>query len=240
MLRIKRLLTTLAVTAACIGGAHAQLAPDTAANADSTAADSDSGGFNRYTGQPAMDAFINAPARIFPALDHMTRMDMADYFNSGSPKPSKNVFKGDTRITAATPAQVTVATTDISQAEITVLPVKGDSIIMLITTLDTPSPDSSVKFYTYPGWEPVKNELFTAPGLDDWISEGDTTSRDDLENAVPFILAKAVYDPTAGTLTLENDPESYLSIEDAKVAKKALKDKLVYRWDGRRMEKEKN
>ena len=232
---IRRLIMMLA-TAAAIGAAAQVPATDEAMveATDSLALESEDT-YNAYTGSPAMDAFINAPVEVFPSIDPMTRMDMADYFNSGSPKPSKNVFKGDCRIVSASPAQVTVATTEASQAEISILPAKGDSIIMVITTLDTPVPDSSVSFYTYPEWKPIEKELFAMPGLDEWTVGGNATPRADIENAVPFILARITYDPASDALTLENKLGEFLPAESRDIVKGALTDTLVYQWDGRRM-----
>ena len=69
----------------------------------------------------ATKAFAEAPAKVFPTLDRMTRLDMIDYFNSGSPKPSKNAFKGDSRILSASDSQITVQTSDVSDVELSLL-----------------------------------------------------------------------------------------------------------------------
>lgn len=203
---------------------------------DSTQTDSVES-YQRYTGNNAMDAFINAPLEVFPTVDRMTRMDMADYFNSGSPKPSKNSFKGDCRILSASDSQVTFTTTDVSDTELSLLPMKSDTIIMVINTLKTPAEDSSVRFYSYPDWTPVKEGMFMVPTLDDWRAEGDKTPGEDLENAVPFILARISFKPESGELVLENRLGDYLPEEAKKIALGALSGKLTYKWNGSRMVK---
>lgn len=50
----------------------------------------------------ATKAFSDAPATVFPSIDRMTRLDMIDYYNSGSPKPSKTRLKA---IAASSPHQ---------------------------------------------------------------------------------------------------------------------------------------
>ncbi len=158
MIRLHKLLLLVAAMTASLSAGAAPLGDDEAVvEATDSVAEP---GYNAYTGMPAVDAFINAPTAVFPSIDSMTRMDMADYFTSGSPKPSKNVFKGDCRIVSATPSQMTVTTTDASECELSLLPMAGDTIIMVVTTLQTPTPDSSVKFYTYPDWKPIEKELF--------------------------------------------------------------------------------
>ena len=237
----RRLFSYIAACAAITLAAQTQLeVPDFTAGsiAADTAEVEDADTYTRYTGNPAIDAFINAPQEVFPTIDHMTRMDMADYFNSGSPKPSKNSLNGDCRIDSASAAQVTLSTSDVSKTELSLLPMKSDTIIMVINTLKTPVPDSSVKFYTYPQWQPISRGLFMVPGLDDWTAKEAKVEREDLENAIPFMLARFTYLPETRQLILENNVGDYLPKEANKLVDGALKSRLVYRWDGSRMVKE--
>ena len=91
----------------------------------------------------ASQAFIDAPVNVFPTIDRLTRLDMIDYFNSGSQKPSKNSFKGDCRILTASESQITVSTSEVSEVSLSLIPQKSDTIIMVITTLKTPADDSN-------------------------------------------------------------------------------------------------
>lgn len=195
--------------------------------------------YQRYTGNPAMDAFINAPQEVFPAIDKMTRMDMADYFNSGSPKPSKNNLKGECRIISATPDQISFTGSEVADVELSLLPMKSDTIIMVVTTLKTPVPDSAVKFYAYPGWEPVTKGVFIVPGLNEWTAKNTEMPREDIENAVPFILASFTYKPDTRSLVIENHIGDYLPRETGEKVKNALSERLVYKWTGSKFQAEK-
>ncbi|MBD5225127.1 MAG: DUF3256 family protein [Bacteroidales bacterium] len=237
---IKKLIFTLVAGAAAISAQAQNALPTetvTFGQHTETPLPKDSGDtYRRYTGKPAVDAFINAPIQVFPAIDPMTRMDMADYFNSGSPKPSKNNFKGDCRIISADNEQLSFSVSDVSEVELSLLPMKSDTIIMVVTTLKTPVQDSSVKFYSYPEWEPVTKGIFMVPGLDEWTAKDASLPREDLENAVPFILASITYQPATRTLTLENHLGDYLPRENADKVKASLRDRLVYRWTGSRLQ----
>lgn len=182
----------------------------------------------------ALTAFVDAPVEVFPTLDRMTRMDMVDYYNSGSPRPSKNAFRGDARILSASPCQVTVSTSGVSDVELSLLEQKGDTIFMVITTLKTPAEDSGVRFYTR-DWQPIDKGLFMVPLLDDWTREEARDRKADLENAVPFMLARCTYVPETNTLTLINNLGAYLPEESLGLAEGSLSQKLSYRWDGKRM-----
>lgn len=70
----------------------------------------------------ASQAFIDAPVNVFPTIDRLTRLDMIDYFNSGSQKPSKNSFKGDCRILTASESQITVSTSEVSEVSLSLIP----------------------------------------------------------------------------------------------------------------------
>ena len=59
----------------------------------------------------ASRAFAEAPQSVFPLLDHNTRLDMIDYFNSGMTTASKNNMDGKSRITALTPNKVEISMT---------------------------------------------------------------------------------------------------------------------------------
>ena len=187
----------------------------------------------------ASEAFADAPASVFPSIDRMTRLDMLDYFNSGSPKPSKNAFKGDTRVISVSDNQITVATSDASEVSLSLIPEKSDTIIMVITTLKTPGEDSSVRFYSST-WKEIRKGLFLVPQLDDWIRPEADKKKQDLENLFPFMLARCSYEPDTGILTITNNVAGMLPEEATSWAGDALRDKLTYRWDGKKMVKMKD
>ena len=66
----------------------------------------------------AAGAFADAPAPLFPLLDKNARLDMIDYFNSGSATPTQNALQGKSRVTALTPDDIKIAMTDASSYQI--------------------------------------------------------------------------------------------------------------------------
>lgn len=162
---------------------------------------------------------------------------MVDYFNSGSQKPSRNAFKGDCRITSASDKQITIETSEVSTVELSILTsAKNDTVIMAITTLKTPIPDSDIKFYTS-NWGKIEKTMFNMPGLKEWSLPAASKRMKDLENAVPFILARLSYDPATQTMTATNNTREYLPEEDATWVGELLRDNLHYRWTGKHMER---
>lgn len=181
----------------------------------------------------AADLFVSAPTEVIPSIDRSTRLDMIDYFNAGSQRPSKNQFGGDCAITAMTPEQLTFTTSAVGETTISLLEHGGKPLVMLITTVKTPGEDSQVRFFDA-AWKPVKKGLFIVPTLDDWTREEARDKRADLENGVPFMLVKMSYDPGRQNLTLTNNVGAYLPDEVKELAGSSLRGSLTYHWNGKR------
>lgn len=184
----------------------------------------------------AAELFVEAPTAIFPSVDSLTRLDMVDYFLSGSDRASKNLFNGHARVTRLTADQITVETSAAARKDISLIPRAGsrDTVVMVVTTVQTPAEDSTVKFYDMQ-WQPIDKGLFIVPTLDDWTLDQARGKRQDLENAVPFMLAKISYEPATSTLTLVNNLGAYLPEEVTGLVGSSLKGELRYRWDGHKM-----
>ncbi|MDE6283552.1 MAG: DUF3256 family protein [Muribaculaceae bacterium] len=220
-----------------IGTALADNAADTPASGSSAGfLASAKGSAARKT---AADYFVAAPARVFPTIDSITRLDMIDYFRAGSPKPSRNLMGGNVRILADTPDHLEFSTSLVSRYTIDLLPSSGRPggvVLMLTRTIQTPAEDSSVTFYTT-GWSEIKG-MFTVPTLDEWmLPEAKKKHRKEVENAVPFMLAKLEYAPDSQTMTFTNNLDKYIPEEDLGLANSSITKSLSYKWNGKRFVK---
>ena len=176
----------------------------------------------------ATASFTNAPSTVLPLLDRNTRLDMVDYFNSGSATPSKNVMQGQSRVTAISPMSLSADITGSSQCQIALLPLKNDTAIVYIETVLTPAPDSRVKIFDR-NWNPVKGVTFTMPSLDEWVSKGSDVEQ--VRALVPFMLASAQYSPDTQTMTLTNHLSDFLSPDVYKQVEPLLRQSISYKWD---------
>lgn len=186
--------------------------------------------------------FINAPQSRFPFLPKMKRMDMVDYYNSGVGRGSDNLLGGKSRVLELTPDQIKVELVEggMSTTSLSIVPNgKNDSIIVVVSNVLTPAPDGMISFYTT-DWKEIKGKqpLFDQPAFDDWLVKGiDRGVRDDVRNAVPFIMAQYSFDPNTGVLTLTQTAEEYLPEAEYNVARDHLLKQLRYKWNGKKMEK---
>lgn len=179
----------------------------------------------------AAGAFQNAPATIFPMLDRNARLDMIDYFNSGSSTPTRNQLNGRSRITAMDSDAVTIEMTDASVYRIVLLPRKQqtDTLFALIRTVILPAHDSDMMFYDSQ-WRPLSdNKAFVAPVMADWLlPEAD---KELVAGTVPFMLAEYSYDVASSTLTVDNRLADFLSADDWEKVGPMLRQRIEYVWN---------
>jgi hypothetical protein len=185
----------------------------------------------------ASGALADAPSQVFPLLDRNTRLDMIDYFNSGSKTPSQNALQGKSRITSLSPDMLTMTMTDASTYDIIVLPAGNDSIIAVIQTLATPAHDSNISFYSRK-WNKLNGDYFTQPKVADWLSPQGKKASVNLETLIPFMLVSYTYNPETSTLTLTNNLAEFLSPDVYSMVSDALLPTMTYRWNGKKMERQ--
>lgn len=186
-----------------------------------------SGVFARTT---AAGAFQNAPASVFPMLDRNARLDMIDYFNSGSSTPTRNQLNGRSRITAMDSDAVTIEMTDASVYRIVLLPGKqqSDTLFALIRTVVLPAHDSDMMFYDSQ-WHPLSDsKAFVAPDMADWLLP--KADKELVAGTVPFMFAEYSYDVASSTLTVDNRLADFLSDDDWKKVGPMLRERIEYVW----------
>ncbi len=180
----------------------------------------------------AAEAFVSAPRDVLILVDSLTRLDMIDYFNSGSLTPSSNKLEGNSRVTALSPETLTYRTSDAAEHTIAMLEGKRRDYIMLISTMFLPAADSELRFFT-PDWTEIDPQtltsIFNYPTLKDWIKPEYKKFMPDIENVIPFVSAAYTYDPATETMTVTNSLETLLSDEDYKMVKDKLYPSIVYR-----------
>lgn len=184
----------------------------------------------------ASKAFATAPQSVFPLLDASTRLDMIDYYNSNLATPSANKLQGRSRITALNDKALTVQMSPASTNEIFILPAaNADSLIAVIATLATPTPDSHITFYSR-DWKPLDtSKYFAKPVLADWLTAEGQKNRSQVESMVPFLLIGYSWDPASNVLTLTNNTGQFLSADIYDTVSSYMLPSLKYHWDGRKM-----
>lgn len=184
----------------------------------------------------AVKCFTEAPKDVVKHISPTTRLDMVDYYQAGMDHPSANAIGGECLITAMEPQKITVEGGTGIKYEMFVLDASSKQYIGMIETVETPIPDSMVKFYTS-DWKELtgkKHALWTEPTLADWLPGADKKQLQQAREALPFVLATCSYDPQQSTLTVTNNMEQYYSKLDTPEILSQMQKQLVYRWDAKR------
>ena len=114
-----------------------------------------------------------------------------------------------------------------------ILPYGKSEIIMVIDRVDTPAPDAVISYYDS-RWNAFDTrKMLALPALADWIGKVTPERRAEIENALPFLMVNAAYDPSTKVLTFTPQLGDYIATEDADMLKAAIKPQLDYVWNGK-------
>lgn len=181
--------------------------------------------------------FYSAPRSVVPYASRMQRMDLVDYFKSGSDKKIDNAIYGKSRILSLSDQEIVIEETqDSSSITHIILDIRGkaDTTIIVINNLSTPAIDGRIEFYDA-GWNKIDKKQFAEPRIKDWCRSNKSQDIDVVKNVVPFVMAKYDFDTSTSTLTLTQSFETYVSEEDYDKISPLTYSRLQYRWDGKKM-----
>lgn len=174
-----------------------------------------------------------APEKVLLTIDASTLLDMLDYYENGVARTVKNKMGEDAVITEMTGSTVTIATGEAHSITFAILPYGKSSVIMVIDRVDTPDTDAVISFYDS-RWKPLDSrKLLRTPALADWVGKVSTERMREIENALPFLMADAQYNPDTATLSFTPQTSGYVSVENADKVKEALAPRLDYVWSGK-------
>lgn len=135
------------------------------------------------------DLFGSEPGQVFGLLPRTVRLDMVDYYRSGQTVAARNNMGGDSQFESMDSVYLRLRSSASTIVEMRLLASKRDTIIMVITTVQTPVADSRITFWDTE-WHPLRaSKLFHAPQMDDFIkSDMPEQLRADLQAVMNFPL----------------------------------------------------
>lgn len=176
----------------------------------------------------ARDFFVAAPDDVLRLLPQSTRLDMLDYFEFGSTRPSLNSYGGEARMTSLADATLSFDTDKDVHMQLALIPTaKSDTLLALITTLRMPTADSDIRFFST-DWQPIAQAPFEMPGYADWLSPRGISTREDVQAELPFMPISAGFDPEAKVLRLTNEALDYLDKSRADSISPMIVESKVY------------
>lgn len=188
---------------------------------------------DRPAGSPtAADFFYRAPLAVASGLSEISRLDMVDYFNHGSSVKNENRLGQKVGLKALRDELIVWQDDDSVTTSIAVVPAaKGDTVLVVVRTVATPLYDSEVTAYDK-NWQPLAAKTLPQPLLKDWLNTSDKTAIAEVEEAVPFMLVTAEYNPDSQEIIFTNRTKAYFAPTDTPAALEYLKNELRYKWNG--------
>lgn len=179
------------------------------------------------------EAFITAPREVFVSIDSLTRLDMLDYYESGSAVGSRNLLGGTSQVKFLTDNAITVSTSGSSEVVVSLMTAGSDTTLLAVNTIVLPAANSRATVYDR-DWKPLpaKVQLPSHNDLSLWMLPQYKDRVKELENMIPFI--PAVYSYNNGVLTMTHTLGKVLSTDDYKRVKTMLKPTISYQWTGKK------
>lgn len=139
----------------------------------------------------AEQALFSAPEKLIGYIGKTERLDMADYLRAGlTDRTVRNRRGGNARMVSLEPMRAEFMAGTGQTFVLALLPTaKNDTMIALIETLETPTPDSSMSLFDR-NWNPAP-KAWRAPADKEWGKP-----------KAPFLLTE--YTLSGDTLTLED------------------------------------
>lgn len=175
----------------------------------------------------ASDFFTSAPDAVVRLIPQSVRLDMVDYYAYGSTRASDNYFGGPARITALSDTVLDFDVDDAVKMQFAVIPAKSDTVIAVVTTIQIPMAESSIKFYDT-SWTPVAKNPLVIPEYSAWLTQEGVKKQSDLKPYLPFIPIAASFSPDGKSLVLTNESKEYLTKAQAKEFAPWLIDSKTY------------
>lgn len=194
----------------------------------------------------AADYFSNAPLEMVSYLTPVNRLDMIDYYNSGSTIGTENRLGAKVRILSMDDRHVTWQDDDSVKCTLVLLSDKGlpgkCKYFMLIRTFGGSLPDSNVDYFEDTWEHPCapgdlrgsgKSTGWPYPEFKDWLVSNDKKTRAEVEEAIPFMLWTADYDLDNDVLIFTNRTADFFASGDKAAELGKLKPELRYQWTGK-------
>ncbi len=186
------------------------------------------------TARTIADFFASEPGNIFPLLTRTNRLDMVDYYNSGQTFAMANNLTGESSLLELDSTYLKVQTSHAKVVEMVMRKVGKDTVITVIETVMTPTPDSRLTQWNVHWQRYISDRLFTMPAIDDFfVKKMPRELRADLQDAMIFPLIRLTFKGEKRDLIeATHGLEQFLAPSEYKRYAGYLKPSLNYRFNG--------
>lgn len=180
---------------------------------------------------PSIDALHTSKAQ---------RLDMLDYYHAGNQRDTRNMVSDGFLLTSFSPEKATFRSADsVMECCIALIPQGKDTLIVSTTNI-APTPEIDKRLRTgnvrvFDSRGRLVAETGT-PDLSQWLA-APGISEDSLEalsREVPFVMARADFDPASKRLVFTNLMKFYYPANQPPEELKAFKNQLVFELKGKK------
>lgn len=186
------------------------------------------------TARTIADFFASEPGKIFPLLTRTNRLDLVDYYNSGQKVAMENNLAGESRLIEMDSAFLKLQASGSKVVEMLMRTVGKDTVITVIETVMTPTPDSRLTQWNVHWQRFTSDKLFAMPGIDDFIiRKMPHDLRADLQDAMIFPLVQLTFKGEGhDIIEATHGLEQFLAKEEYQRYSSYLKPSISYRFNG--------
>ena len=180
------------------------------------------------------DVFATEPGNIFPLLTRTNRLDMVDYFRSGTIMAIPNNLAGESLLLELDSTYLKVQTSESRIVEMLMRTAGKDTVITVIETVMTPVPDSRLTQWNVHWQRYTSDKLFSMPTIDDFIVKKMSQElRADLQEAMIFPLVRLAFKGEKhDVIEATHGLDRFLAASEYKRFADYLKPSLSYRFNG--------
>lgn len=155
------------------------------------------------TARNISDFFLSENGDVMRTLPTQRRADMLAYYQAGQNMPITNSLGGVDSLITLTDDHLLIATSSISKVEMAMLVTKSDTTLLVITTVNTPQPDSRIAAYNTL-WQPIDiTKVLNTPSINNFVTipKGSKLKKDDIISQIRFAPISMAYNPDTHTIT---------------------------------------
>lgn len=177
------------------------------------------------------DFFASEPGELLTLVPRTVRLDMLDYYDSGTIVQASNNMGTDTRLDTVTDNFLRLHTSDAKTLEMRLMRWKSDTIIAVVETVETPVKDSRITFFNK-NWVRLKEiKPFKMPTMEDFLLP--TVKKDkrkEILKGIAFPLIELSFGgPDFEELTARHGLAAFLGKEEWAQLKPYFRPTLTYR-----------
>lgn len=182
------------------------------------------------------DFFVSEPGEVLQLLSQRTKMDMIDYLNEGRMVDVVNNLDETSHFNKVTDNYMSIQVTAGTAVELLLMPMsKKDTVIVAVTTVELPSTDSRIQFFSTDWSQLHVKDYIKVPSMKDFIfiPKGDKTKKETILESIEFPIISYSINSEKNTIISRHGLKKYMSKDDYERIAPYLRDSIELKRKGK-------